>query len=106
MTADGGCERDEVHRMNGYEAWEALKMLSNRGSWINMKKCLEGGIVPTPLYGADAWGMRSAERKKVNILEIKCLRRLEGMSRMDRSRNEEARGRAGSWQVGRYVDNS
>ena len=38
--------------------------------------------------------MRSAERRKVNVLEIKCLRSLVGVSRMDRIRNEEARKRA------------
>ena len=44
--------------------------------------------------GAEAWGMRSAERKKVNVLEMKCLRSLVGVSRMDRVRNEEVRRRA------------
>ena len=39
--------------------------------------------------------MRSAERRKVNVLEMTCLRRLVGMSRMDRVRNEEVRMRAG-----------
>ena len=38
--------------------------------------------------------MRSAERRKVNVLEMKCLRRLVGVSRMDRVRNEEVRRRA------------
>ena len=47
------------------------------------------------LYGAEAWGMRSAERRKVNVLEMKCLRSLVGVSRMDRVRNEEVRRRAG-----------
>ena len=28
-------------------------------------------------------GMRSAERRKVNVLEIKCLRSLVGVSRID-----------------------
>ena len=42
-----------------------------------------------------AWGMRSAERRKVNVLEMKCLRSLVGVSRMDRVRNEEVRRRAG-----------
>ena len=65
-------------------------MLSNRGLGIKAKKCLyKGVIVPTALYGAEAWGMRSAERRKVNVLEIKCLRSLVRMSRMDRVRNEE-----------------
>ena len=39
--------------------------------------------------------MRSAERIKVNISEIKCLRSLIGVSRMLRVRNEEVRRRAG-----------
>ena len=39
--------------------------------------------------------MRSAERRKVNVLEMKCLRSLVGVSRMDRVRNEEVRGKAG-----------
>ena len=33
--------------------------------------------------------MRSAERKKVNVLEMECLRSLVGVSRMYRVRNEE-----------------
>ena len=63
---------------------------------IKAKKCLyDGVIVPTALYGAEAWGMRSPERRKVNVLEMKCLRSLVGVSRMDRVRNEEVRRRAG-----------
>ena len=98
MAADGGCDRDVVHRKNErYRAWGALKsVLSNRGLGINAKKYLyEGVIVPTALYGTDAWGMRSAERRKVNVLEMKCLRSLVGVSRMDRVRNEEVHWRAG-----------
>ena len=38
--------------------------------------------------------MRSAERRKVNVLEMNCLRSLVGVSRMDRVRNEEVRRRA------------
>ena len=39
-------------------------------------------------------GMRSAERRKVNVLEMKCLRSLVGVSRMDRVRKEEVLMRA------------
>ena len=56
---------------------------------IKAKKCLYEGviIVPTALYGAEAWGMRRAERRKVNVLEMKCLRSLVGVSRRGRVRN-------------------
>ena len=76
MAADGGCERDVVHRMNeGYRTCGALKSVqSNRGLGINSKKCLyEGVIVLTAVNEAEAWGMRSAERSKVDVLEMKCL---------------------------------
>ena len=85
MAMDGGCEGDVVHKMNqGYRAWGGLKCeLNNRGLGKNAKKCLyEGVIVPTactvkaslvwPWYGAEACGMRSAERRKVNVLGMKC----------------------------------
>ena len=81
----------------GYRAWGALKCVqSSRGLGIKAKKCLyEGVIVPTALYGAEAWGMRSEERRRVNVLEAKYLRSLVGVSRNYRVRNEEVLERAG-----------
>ena len=73
---------------------------SNRGLGIKAKKCLyDEVIVPTALYGAEAWGMRSAERRKVNVLEMKSLRGLVGVSRIDRVRNEDGHRRAGIERV-------
>ena len=51
-------------------------MLSNRGFEKNAKKYhihMEEISVPMPLYRAEAWGERSAERREVNVLEMKCL---------------------------------
>ena len=56
---------------------------------------MQGVIVSSALYGAEAWGISSAKRSKVNVLEMKCLGSLVGVSRMDRVRNEEVRRRAG-----------
>ena len=38
--------------------------------------------------------MRSAVRRKVNVLDMKCLRSFVGVSRMDRVRNEEEHKKA------------
>ena len=101
VAADGGCERDVVQTMNIERQWyrtrRALKsVLSNKGLGIKAKKSLyEGVIVPTASHGAEAWGMRSAERRKVSVLEMMCVRSLVGVSRMDRGRHEEVRRRAG-----------
>ena len=47
VAADGGCERDVVHRMNeGYRAFGALKsVLRNRGLGIKAKKCFYEGVI-------------------------------------------------------------
>ena len=50
----------------------AEKFLCNRGLGIKG----EGVIVPTALYGAEALGMKSPERRNVNVFETKCLRSL------------------------------
>ena len=49
----------------GYKAWGTLQIVqSNTG----LGKCLfEGVFVTSALYGAEAWGMRSAKRRKVNF---------------------------------------
>ena len=49
--------------------------------------------------------MRNAERRKVNVLEMKCLRSLVGVSRMERVGNEEVRVRAGiEWELTSTAD--
>ena len=60
-------------------------------------KCLyDGVIIPMTLYRVSAWVMRRAERRNVKVLEMKCLKSLVGVSRIDRVRNEEVRMRAGT----------
>ena len=89
VAAGGGCEGGVVRGLDeGCGAWGALKsVLSGRGLGMGAKKCLYGGvIVPAALCGAEAWGVGGAKRGKVNVLEMKCLRSLVGVSRMDRVR--------------------
>ena len=65
---------------------------------IQCEEMYEGEILPKALYGADSLCMGSAQRKKVNVLKMKCLRSLVVTSRMDRVRNEEVR-RCGGIQI-------
>ena len=49
------------------------------------------GVCPKP----ETLSMRSAARKQVNVLEMKCLRSFGGVSRLDRVKNEEVCRTAG-----------
>ena len=95
VAANGECERDVVHRINEeYRARGVLKrLLSNSG--LGIKKCIyEGVILPMALYRAEACGMRSGERRKVNVLEMKCLINLVEVSQRERVRNVVVHERA------------
>ena len=52
-------------------------------------------IVSAVTYGAETWGLREAERRRLNVFEMKNLRPMVGVTRWDRINNEEIRRRAG-----------
>ena len=52
-------------------------------------------MVPTAFYGAETWNMEAAERRILNVMEMRCLRSMCGITRMDQVRNEEVRRRTG-----------
>ena len=60
-----------------------------------MKDLYEKVVVPTVMYGSETWGMKVTEIQKLNVFEMKCLRSMAGVSRLDRVRNEVVRARTG-----------
>ena len=44
---------------------------------------------------AQSWSMKVTERQKLNVFEMKCLRSMTSVSRLDRVRNEVVRVRTG-----------
>ena len=86
------------HGVNeGCKVLGAVKgIMKNRGLGMGVKRVLyEKGIVPTVTYGSELWGMKVSERWRLNVFEMKCLRSMAGVSRLDRLRNEEVRERTG-----------
>ena len=68
-----------------------LEMCAEQGLVVyTINSNCTNGIVPI----AEAWGIRSGETRTVNVLQMKCLRSLVGLSRMNIVRNEEVRRRA------------
>ena len=107
IAANGGVEADVRHRVNeGCRVLGALKgVMKNRGLGMNVKKVLyEKVVVPTVMYGSESWGMKVTERQKLNVFEMKCLRSMTGVSRLDRVRNEVVRARSVRREFAARVD--
>ena len=97
--ANGGVEADVCHKVNeGCKVLGALKgVMKNRWLEMNVKKVLDEKFV---MLTVSVWlrvmGYESnRERQKLNVLEMKCLRSMTGVSQLNRVRNEVVRARTG-----------
>ncbi len=71
-------------------------VLHNRTLGMNAKRKLyEGVVVPKALFGAETWNVRESERNRLDVFEMRCLKSMVGVTRMDRVRNEKVRRQAG-----------
>ena len=98
IIANGGVEADVRHRVNeGCKVLGALKgVMKNRGLGMNVKKVLDEKVdVLIIVCGSESWCMKVTERQKLNLLEMKCLKSMTGVSQLDRVRNEVVRVRTG-----------
>ena len=52
-------------------------------------------IRPAVMYGSETWALRKAEQNLLERTEMRMLRWMMGIKRIENIRNEEIRGRAG-----------
>ena len=83
-------KEDESMRVGeGMRTFGAMKRL-----WIVIimnvrakRKLYERVVVLTVMYGLEAWGLRGVEqRRKLDLMEMRCLRSICGVTRMNRLR--------------------
>ena len=56
-------------------------------------------VVPTFIYGCETWTMQRKHESKIQAYEMMPLRRVEGVTRLDRVRNEDVRRSLGQEAV-------
>ena len=61
-------------------------------------------VVPTLLYGRETWTLQKRHRSKIQAMEMRYLRKVEGVTRLDRVSNEDIRRRVGVEAVLAFVD--
>ena len=44
--------------------------------------------MPTALYGTETWSIAVAEKKRLNVMEMRCLMSMCGVTCMNQVRNE------------------
>ena len=78
ITADGDCSHEIQRRLLlGRKAMTKLDcILKSRGITLLTKVHLVKAIVfPVVMYGCDSWGIKKAERQRIDAFELWCWRR-------------------------------
>ena len=50
---------------------------------------------PAMLYGAQSWAVKKAQEKKLDVAEMRMIRWMSGVTRLDRIRNERRENEGG-----------
>ena len=68
-------------------------VLRDRRMKVKIKGKVYKTIVrPVMVYGAETWALKKAHEKKMEVAEMKMLRWMCGVTRLDKIRNEKIRG--------------
>ena len=63
-------------------------------------------VRPEMMYGAETWAVKKAQEKKLDVAEMGMLRWMNGVTKLDRIRNERIRGTSKVGEISKKVRES
>ena len=95
LAEDGELDAEVTHRVqSGWKNWKIVSgMLCDRRMNVKIKgKVYRTVIRPALMYGAETWALKKAQENKWEVAEIRMLRWMCGVMKLDKIRNERIRG--------------
>ena len=106
VAQDGELDAEINHRIqSGWKNWKNMTgVLCDRRINVKLKgKVYKTAVRPAMLYGAETWASKKAQESKLNVAEMKMLRWMCGVTRLDKIRNERIRGTVKVTEIAKKV---
>ena len=97
VASDGSMDAEITHRVQaGWRNWRKMSgVLCDRKINVRLKgKVYKSVVRPAMMYGAETWPLKKTQERKLEVEEMKMLRWMCGVTKMDKIRNERIRGTA------------
>ena len=95
LAEDGELDAEVTHRVqSGWKNWKRVSgVLCDRRMNMKVKgKVYRTVVRPALMYGAETWALKKAQEKKLEVAEMRMLRWMCGVTKLDKIRNERIRG--------------
>ena len=110
LAENGDLDAEMTHRIqSGWKNWfkRISGILCDRRISLRVKgKIYKTVVRPAMMYGAETWAVKKAQEKKLDVAEIRMLRWMSGVTKLDRIRNERIRGTTKVWEISKKVQES
>ena len=95
LAENGYLDAEMTHIIqSGWTNWKRVSgILCERRISLRVKEKVYKTVVrPAMVYGAETWAVKKAQEKKLDVAEMRMLRRMSGVTKLDRIRNERITG--------------
>lgn len=107
FTDDGKMDSEIENRCQKANAvtYQLAPLLKHKGINMNIKRQLINSIFQTTLcYQSQTWTLTKSHKAKIEVCEMRCLRRAANISIRDRVRNEDIRKIVGTTPCMNYIE--
>ena len=103
LDEEGSCEAEVDHRIGAASKviGAIRKEVIDRRELSKARKLrlINATVMPTLLYVCETWTLLERHKSKMQAFEMRCLRRVEGVTMLDKVRNVDIRLRLGQVAV-------
>ena len=100
LAEDGELDAEVTHRVqSGWKNWKSVSgVLCDRKMNVKIKgKGYRTVVRPSLMYGEETWVLKKAQGIKVEVAEMRMLRWMCGVTKLDKIRNERIRVATKKW---------